>query len=51
MTNNIGTCCFCNDDCSAYSQCCGRCARSMTGIAMGWDIKRPSENNKTEVSK
>jgi len=44
MTNNIGTCCFCNDDCSAYSQCCKRCARSMTGIVMGWDIPVTQEN-------
>ena len=45
MTNTIGVCCFCNDDCSAYSQCCKTCARSMTGIVMGWDIPLAKEKS------
>jgi len=43
MTNTIGICCFCNDDCSPYSQCCKTCARSMTGIVMGWDVPLAKE--------
>ena len=35
---DIGVCCFCGDDCSAFSQSCGRCARSFTGEIMGWDL-------------
>ena len=35
----IGVCCFCGDECSAFSQNCGRCARSLMGEVMGWDIK------------
>ncbi len=44
MTNTIGVCCFCNDDCSSYSQCCKTCARSMTGVVMGWDIPVTQEH-------
>ena len=35
----IGVCCFCGDDCSAFSQNCGSCARSLMGEVMGWDIQ------------
>lgn len=38
MIQNIGVCCFCGDDCSAYSQNCGNCSRSLVGEVMGWDI-------------
>jgi hypothetical protein len=38
MTQTIGKCCFCNEDCNSFSQSCGNCARSLTGAAMGWDI-------------
>ena len=37
MFQIIGVCCFCGDDCSAYSQNCGNCSRSLVGEVMGWD--------------
>lgn len=37
MIQTIGVCCFCGDDCSAYSQNCGNCSRSLVGEVMGWD--------------
>lgn len=33
----IGVCCFCGNDCSAFSQNCGSCARSLLGEIMGLD--------------
>ena len=38
MIQTIGVCCFCGDDCSAYSQNCGNCSRSLVSEVMGWDI-------------
>jgi len=35
----VGVCCFCGDDCSSFSQNCGRCSRSLMGEVMGWDIQ------------
>jgi len=43
----IGVCCFCGDDCSAFSQSCGRCARYLTGEVMGWDI--PVQVNEVRI--
>ena len=34
---DIGTCCFCGDECNPCSQSCGRCARSLTGFSLGWN--------------
>lgn len=35
--NDIGKCCFCNDDCNPNSQSCGRCSRTLTGFSLGWN--------------
>jgi len=38
---NVGKCCFCNNDCNPMSQSCGRCARQVTGYALGWNNNPP----------
>ena len=56
MTQTIGTCCFCNEDCNSFSQSCGKCARSLTsresiliiyytGIGSDPDFLYTSENS------
>jgi hypothetical protein len=37
MDMDIGTCCYCGEECNACSQSCGSCARSMNAISLGWD--------------
>ena len=56
MTQTIGTCCFCNENCNSFSQSCGKCARSVTngdsiriiyytGIGSDPDFLYTSENS------
>lgn len=35
---DVGTCCFCNGDCNPLSQSCGRCARGLSGGALGLPV-------------
>jgi hypothetical protein len=35
---DIGTCCFCGDECNQMSQSCGSCARGLSGIAIGLPV-------------
>jgi hypothetical protein len=35
-----GSCCFCNEECNPCSQSCGRCARQMTGWAIGMNTNK-----------
>lgn len=32
----VGTCCFCGQECNWMSQSCGRCARKVTGALLGF---------------
>ena len=32
---DIGTCCFCGNECNPCSQSCGSCARSLSGYTIG----------------
>jgi hypothetical protein len=34
---DIGTCCFCGDECNPCSQSCGSCTRSLSGFSLGWN--------------
>jgi hypothetical protein len=54
MTQTIGKCCFCNEDCNLFSQSCGKCVRSgrystriiyYTGIGSDPDFLYTSENS------
>ena len=35
--SDVGKCCFCDQECNPSSQSCGRCARLVTGNALGWN--------------
>lgn len=54
MTQTMGKCCFCNEDCNLFSQSCGKCVRSgrdstriiyYTGIGSDPDFLYTSENS------
>jgi hypothetical protein len=54
MTQTIGKCCFCNEDCNLFSQSCGKCVRSgrdstliiyYAGIGSDPDFLYTSENS------
>jgi len=31
-------CCYCKEECSIHSQCCGRCARGLTNWSLGHEL-------------
>jgi len=37
MEYEYGICTLCGNECNASSQSCGRCARQITGHALGWN--------------
>jgi len=38
QNEEIGICCFCGEGCNPSSQSCGRCARTLTGFSLGWNV-------------
>ncbi len=38
MDEEQAKCCYCNDPCNPCSQCCGKCARLLTGYILGWNV-------------
>ena len=50
---DIGTCCFCGNECNSCSQSCGSCARSLTGFSLGWNPfpnSTPNEENEEFIN-
>lgn len=39
----LGNCCYCNEYCNPHSQSCGRCARGLSGIAVGLPVPKNLE--------
>ena len=48
-------CCYCNEECSIHSQCCGICARGLTNWSLGYELPKTlnyiSENPTTQKDK
>jgi len=41
----VGTCCFCGEECNLASQSCGRCSHKINGWRLGWNDISPTIKN------